>query len=77
MKMTTRLIALSMALSAFFAPSLKLEAYGYQPDAGGYAYVDSGYSISSSPLIPIAAVTAAVVIGVIIYSGNSHHHHGH
>lgn len=77
MKMTTRLILLTMALSAIISPSVKLEAYGYQPDCGGYAYVDSGYSVSSSPLLPLAAVGAAVIIGVILYSSNHHHHHGH
>jgi hypothetical protein len=78
MKMATRLILLTMALSTIISPAVKLEAYGYQPDGGGYAYVDSGYSVTSSPLLPLAAVSAAVSIGVILYSGNHHHHHhGH
>lgn len=77
MKMITRLIATSMALGAILSPGVKLAAYGYQPDAGGYAYVDSGYTVSASPLIPLAAVGAAVIVGVILYSGNHHHHHAH
>lgn len=78
MKLATRLLILMMALSAFVSPSAELEAYGYQPDCGGYAYMDSGYSVTSSPLIPLAAVGAAVLIGVLLYSSSHHHHHhGH
>lgn len=79
MKLATRWIFSALTLSAFISPSAKLEASGYQPDCGGYAYTDSGYSVTSSPLLPLVAVGAAVIIGVILYSGNHHHnhHHGH
>lgn len=80
MKTATRLALLTMAFSAMMSPTIKIEAYGYQPDAGGYAYVDSGYSVSSSPLLPLAAVGAAVIVGVVLYSNNHqnhHHHHAH
>jgi hypothetical protein len=78
MNFATRLIAIALMVSAFAVPLNKLDAYSYQPDGGGYAYVDSGYSVSSSPLIPLAAVSAAVLIGVLLYSGHHHHHHhGH
>lgn len=78
MKLATRLLLLTMALTAILSPGAKMDAYGYQPDGGGYAYVDSGYSVSSSPFIPLAAVAAAVIVGACLYSGNHHHHHhGH
>lgn len=78
MKLATRLVMTMMALSALVSPSAELEAYGYQPDCGGYAYMDSGYSVTSSPLIPLAVVGVAVIIGVLVYSGgHHHHHHGH
>lgn len=80
MKLASRLIASMAILSVFLPSAVKLEAYGYQPDCGGYAYTDSGYSVNSTPLIPLAVVAAAVIVGVCIYSSNHnhhHHHHGH
>ena len=77
MKLATGLVLSILTLNTLIFPSTKLEASGYQPDCGGYAYTDSGYSVTSSPLLPLVAVGAAVIIGVILYSGNHHHHHHH
>lgn len=77
MKWTTWLIASLLLVNSVALPIAELNAYGYQPDSGGYAYTDSTYAVDSSPLMPVAAVSVAVIIGVILYSGHHHHHHKH
>lgn len=75
MRFTWCFLALIFLLG-FFSTS-KLDAYGYQPDSLGYAYTESSYFCDSSPLMPVAAIGAAIIIGVILYSGSHHHSHHH
>lgn len=72
MKIFVLILASILFMTAPTIPSSHLEAYGYQPDSQGYAYAESTYVVNAAPLIPIAALAAAIIVGIILYSG--HHH---
>lgn len=68
MRIMTRSLMIIALFGAIFTAPPNLEAYGYQPDSEGYAYTDSVTSATSSIIMPIAVVSFAVILGVILYT---------
>lgn len=73
--MTIRNLAIATLAWATFATSAApVEAWGYRPDTGGYAYQDSCCSPYLAPLVPVGVVVVGVIVGVVLRRG--HHAHG-